>query len=428
VRQRQEVQEVLRRGLSRADSSASSRRARDRVPSPDLRVQGFRFAGVRCGVKARGLDLALLVSDCPATAAAVFTRSTVPGAPVVVSRRHVRGGRARGVVANSGCSNVAMGARGVRDAEAMAACAARAIGAAKREMLVASTGVIGQPLPLERIERGIAAAARALRPDGLARAARAIMTTDSVAKLAFERLRIGRREVRVAGIAKGSGMIEPDMATMLAFLVTDAALSPPFARRLLRETVGESFHRVTVDGETSTSDTAALLANGASGAPALTSRTSPGAAALGRALLAVATELAQALARDGEGATKLVTVDVRGAASAAEAERAARRIANSLLVKTALFGGDPNWGRILQTVGAARVRIALPRAEVRLGGVPVFRGGGSTGPRARARAGARLAAPEVEIRVALGAGRHHARLWTCDLSAAYVRINAEYTT
>jgi glutamate N-acetyltransferase / amino-acid N-acetyltransferase len=414
--------------VSRAAPAPRSARARDPAAAADLRVQGFSFAGVRCGVKARGLDLALLVSDRPATAAAVFTRSTVPGAPVLVSRRHLRGGRARGIVVNSGCSNVAMGERGVRDAEAMAGCAARAVGAAQREMLVASTGVIGEPLPLERIERGIAAAARALSADGLPCAAQAIMTTDTVPKLAFERVRSGRREVRVAGIAKGSGMIEPNMATMLAFVVTDAAVTPALARHLWRDAVDESFHRVTVDGETSTSDMAALLANGASGATPLAHRASPAATALGRALVAVATELAKSLARDGEGATKLVTVDVRGAATAAEAERAARRIANSLLVKTALFGGDPNWGRILQTVGAGRVRIALARSEVRLGGVPVFRAGASTGARARARAGARLAAPEVEIRVELGAGRHAARLWTCDLSRDYVRINAEYTT
>ena len=379
-------------------------------------------------MKSRGPDLALLVSDRPATVAGVFTRSTVPSAPVELCRARVPSGRARAVVVNSGCSNVAMGARGRRDAEAMAAAAAAALGCEASQVLVASTGVIGQPLPMAKIRRGIAGAARALSPGALGRAAEAIMTTDTVPKLASRALRVGGRAVRVAGIAKGSGMIEPDMATLLAFLVTDAALSVPVARRLVREVADETFNRVTVDGETSTSDTLLLLANGASGAAPVAGPRSAGAAALRDALLAVATELAQAIARDGEGATKLVTVSVEGAASPAEAERAARRIANSLLVKTALFGGDPNWGRILQTVGAGRVRIALARAQVRLGGVPVFRRGASTGPAARARAGQRLAAPEVEIRVDLGAGRARARLWTCDLSTDYVRINAEYTT
>jgi glutamate N-acetyltransferase/amino-acid N-acetyltransferase len=217
------------------------------------------------------------------------------------------------------------------------------------------------------------------------------------------------------------------MATMLAFLATDAAVPAPLLRRLWRGVVEETFNRVTVDGETSTSDTAVLLANGASGAAPLASAGGAPARALRAALLEVAGELARALARDGEGATKLVTVEVRGARSAAEAERAARRVANSLLVKTALYGGDPNWGRILQTIGAGGVRLALPRTEVRLCGVPVFRRGASAGPRARARAGARLAAPEVDIRVALGSGRASARVWTCDLSPAYVRINAEYS-
>jgi len=232
----------------------------------------------------------------------------------------------------------------------------------------------------------------------------------------------------VAGITKGSGMIEPRMATMLAFLVTDAAVAAPQLRRMLRETADATFNRVSVDGETSTSDTALLLANGASRAPRITGPRSPGARALAEALLAVSSVLARDLARDGEGATKLVTVEVCGARSAVQAEIAARRIANSMLVKTALFGCDPNWGRILQTVGAGEVAIALPRTEVRLAGVTVFRDGRPAGAAARARAGRALERPEVAIHVDLGAGRARARMWTCDLSTDYVRINAEYTT
>jgi glutamate N-acetyltransferase / amino-acid N-acetyltransferase len=391
-------------------------------------VAGFRFAGVRCGIKRRGPDLALLVSDRPASAAGVFTQSTVPGAPVVLSRRKLRSGRARAVVVNSGVSNVAMGRAGIRAAERMSALAARALGLPAREVLCASTGVIGMPLPLDKIEAGIDAAVAKLAPGGLPRAARAIMTTDTHPKAAGVTFGSGRRRCAVAGMAKGSGMIEPRMATMLAFFATDAAVAPGFLRRLWREVADETLNRVTVDGETSTSDTAVIFANGASGAAPITSERSLGAGALRAALLDTAGQLARALARDGEGATKLVTVDVSGARSDAEAERAARRIANSLLVKTALFGGDPNWGRILQTVGAGRVRLELPRTEVRLGGVPVFRAGASTGTAARARAGRALRARDVEIAVRLGAGRGRCRIWTCDLSTAYVRINADYTT
>lgn len=392
------------------------------------RVAGFSFAGVRCGIKRKGEDLALFASDRPASAAGVFTRSTVPGAPVVVSRAHLRGGRARVVAVNSGISNVAMGERGLRDARAMAEAAGREVGCEPRHVVVASTGVIGEPLPLAKIRRGLAEAAAALSPEGLPDAARAIMTTDTRPKLASRRVSIGGRRVHVAGVAKGSGMIEPRMATMLAYLFTDADVAAPALRGLWRSVVDETFNRVTVDGETSTSDSAVVLANGASGAPRITGPRSPGHRALHEAILGVATELARELARDGEGATKLVTVEVTGARSAAEAERAARRIANSALVKTALFGGDPNWGRILQTVGAAEVAIALPRARVGLGGVTVFRDGASAGPAARRRAGRRLAGEEVDIQVELGRGAGRARVWTCDLTYDYVRINAEYRT
>lgn len=391
-------------------------------------VPGFRAAGVRCGIKHQGLDLALIASDVPAAAAAVFTRSTVVGAPVTVSREHVRRGRLRAVVANSGCSNVAMGARGLRDARRMSALAAAAVGCRPAEVLVASTGVIGEPLPMERIEAGVAAAARALAPSGLAAASRAIMTTDLVPKLRATSVRLGRVTVQLAGMAKGSGMIQPDMATMLAFLVTDAAIAPPYLRRLLRETADTSFNRLTIDGEGSTSDTCALLANGVSGNAMLRGPASAGARAFAAALGELCQALARDIARDGEGASKLVTVRVSGARSAADAERAARRIANSVLVKTALFGGDANWGRILQTIGAGRVPLDLARTEVHLAGVSVFRAGASAGPEARARAQQALRAKEVEVAVKLGRGKGQATLWTCDLTYDYVRINAEYRT
>jgi glutamate N-acetyltransferase/amino-acid N-acetyltransferase len=422
VRQRQEAQEVLRRGVSDGVPAVPAR-----VP---LRVPGFRASGITCGIKPSGApDLALLASDAPCAAAGVFTRSTVVGAPVELSRARVRAGRARAVIVNSGISNVAMGEQGQRAARAMTRWTARALGCPEAEVLVASTGVIGQPLPLAKLRRGIPEAARALRAGGLSDAARAILTTDTRPKTAVRRVRVGDAVVHVAGVAKGVGMIEPRMATMLAFVVSDAAATPGFVRRVLREAAGDSFNRVSVDGETSTSDTALLLCNGRAGNRRLAGPRSPGAARFAAAVREVCQELARAIARDGEGATKLVTVRVAGARTPAEADTAARRIANSLLVKTALFGGDPNWGRVLQTVGAGGVRLDLARTQVRLCGVPVFRRGAATGEAARRQAGRRLrAAREVEIAVELGAGRASAWMWTCDLSYDYVKINAEYTT
>jgi glutamate N-acetyltransferase / amino-acid N-acetyltransferase len=398
------------------------------VSRSGIAVPGFRASGVRCGIKERGPDLALLVSDVPAAAAGVFTRSSVVGAPVTINRDRIRSGRGRAIIANSGCSNVAMGARGLRDARCMGALTARALGCSEDEVFIASTGVIGEPLPMAKLKKGIVRAGEALARRGLGDAAAAIMTTDTVPKLVATRTRVCGRTVSVAGIAKGSGMIEPNMATMLAFVLTDAAVAPPYLRRLLRDAADESFNRVTVDGEGSTSDTALVLANGLAENPLLRAASSPGARAFTGALHEVCQELARAIARDGEGATKLVTVRIRGARDAEEAMRAAKRIANSVLVKTALFGGDANWGRILQTVGAAEVRINLPRTEVSLAGVRVFHRGASAGPAARRRAQERLRSKEVEVEVELAAGRGQALVWTCDLSYDYVRINAEYRT
>ncbi len=399
------------------------------MTKPPFFVPGFRAAGVACGIKPSGdPDLALIVADEVASVAGIFTRSTVVGAPVELSRERVRTGRTRGVVVNSGCSNVAMGERGRRDAAAMTAAAARAIGVEAREMLVSSTGVIGEPLPMAKVRRGIKAAADALARDGFGAAARAIMTTDTVPKHASARVKLGRREVTVAGIAKGVGMIEPDMATMLAYLVSDAPATPAFLRGVLREAAGASFNRLTVDGEGSTSDTVLLMASGHAGGAPLRNAKSPGAKRFADAVTQVASDLTKQLARDGEGATKLVEVCVTGARNHRDAERAARRIANSMLVKTALFGGDPNWGRILQTVGAGRIPLRLDRTSVRLCGVSVLRDGASAGPAARKRAEKALQSPEVRIEVDLGTGRGRAAIWTCDLTYDYVKINAEYTT
>jgi glutamate N-acetyltransferase/amino-acid N-acetyltransferase len=328
-------------------------------------------------------------------------------------------------VVNSGCSNVAMGLRGVRDARTMARLAAQAVGCDEAEMLVASTGVIGQPLPLDVLKVAIPRAAAGLAAEGWDDAAEAIRTTDTHAKVASTRLKIGDRFITIQGIAKGSGMIEPNMATMLSFLATDAPIAPATLRAMLRRVADATYNCLSVDGESSTSDTVVLLANGAAGGATLRGEE---AARFEAGLLAVCEDLVRQLARDGEGATKLLLVEVEGAGSAAEAERAARRIGNSMLVKTAVFGGDPNWGRILQTIGAGRVRWDAETARIRVGGVVVFARGRSAGPAARKRAQKAHAAEEIKIQVDLGVGSHSARLFTCDLSYEYVRINAEYTT
>ena len=396
----------------------------ERVARP---VAGFRVSGIHAGIKARAKDLALIVCDELASVAAVFTRSTVVGAPVEVSRARVKRGRARAVVVNSGCSNVAMGARGIRDAHTMARYAARAIGCDENDVLLASTGVIGQPLPLDVLKRGIPQAVSALSPDGFADAAEAIRTTDTFAKVASARFALGGEKVTLQGIAKGAGMIEPNMATMLCFLATDAKISPVLLRAMLRRVTDATFNRLSVDGETSTSDSVMFFASGRSMRTALRAG-SREAKQFEVALQSVCEDLVRQLARDGEGATKLLLVDVRGARSAKEADRAARRIGNSMLVKTAVFGGDPNWGRILQTIGAARIAWHPERTQIRVGGVPVFTRGRSAGPAARKRAEAALRAEEIEIRVDLGKGQGEARLFSCDLTYEYIRVNADYTT
>ena len=396
-----------------------------KVRRESKRVPGFSAAGVHAGIKASAPDLALIVSDVPASVAAVFTKSTVVGAPVEVSRERVKSGRARGVVVNSGVSNVAMGARGIRDAKQMAKLAAKAVGCEEEEMLVASTGVIGEPLPMNVLKTGIPRVAAALAIDGWNDAAEAIRTTDTHAKVASTKLRLGGKLITLQGIAKGSGMIEPNMATMLSYLATDAKIAPAILRGMLSRVANQTYNCLSIDGEGSTSDTVILFANGAAGGGALHG---DDAHKFEVALLAVCEDLVRQLARDGEGATKLLIVEVEGAKNVAEADRAARRIGNSLLVKTAVFGGDPNWGRIMQTIGHGQIAWHPENTRVRVGGVVVFSKGRSAGPAARKRAEKAHEAEEIKIKVDLGLGKHSARLFTCDLTYDYVKINAEYTT
>lgn len=394
-----------------------------------MSLRGFRFAGVAAGLKESGRpDVALAVSDGPCAGAAVFTRNRFRAAPVLVSEARARRGRVRGVVANSGNANACTGARGLADARHMVKLAAAATEVPADEMCVASTGVIGVPLPMGKIQHGILAAAERLAHDGFDRFAEAILTTDKGPKTRIATLRLGRRQVTIAGCAKGAGMIAPDMATTLAFVFTDAAARPSFLRRVLRQEVTHTFNSVSVDGDTSTNDSLFLLANGASDAPLLGADDAAGEkfrAALREVLL----DLARALVRDGEGATHLVRIDVVGAKTAEAARAIGRRIAASPLVKTALFGADPNWGRILAAVGNAGVPIHPGRVDLDIGEVAVVRGGvGVAAEDTEARAHDVMTRAEYTIRIDLHAGRAQASVWTCDLGHEYVRINADYRT
>jgi glutamate N-acetyltransferase/amino-acid N-acetyltransferase len=387
---------------------------------------GFRASGISAGIKANnGLDLALLVSDAPATAAAVFTTNRVLAAPVVVSQEHLSGsgGTSSAIVVNSGCANACTGDEGLQAARDMAAETARLVNCPVRQVLVASTGVIGVALPIDKIRAGLPIAFRTLAADQGAAAARAIMTTDPFPKEAATRIALGSSEVTFGGMAKGSGMIEPMMATMLAFITTDAVISAPLLDRALREAIEDTFNAITVDGECSTNDCVMLLANGVSGA-----RVDDGSYhAFTDGLKTVCRELALGIVRGGEGATKLIAVKVTGAASPADARRCARAIANSPLVKTAIHGGDPNWGRLIAVAGRAGVSLELSRAQVSIGPVVLFKEG-RPHDEAAPRAAEYLRGKDLTVGVDLGAGKAASTVWTCDLSAEYVRINADYRT
>ena len=388
---------------------------------------GFRAAGIACGIKPAGKpDLALLVSDAPASAAGVFTTNVAQAAPIVISRRHLdaSGGRARAVIVNSGCANACTGPEGLEHAVQMARETGRALGCAGEEVLVASTGVIGVKLPMPKVLTGIPQAARALSLDGGADAARAIMTTDPFPKEAAAEAMVRQRTFRVGGMAKGSGMIEPMMATMLGFLTTDAQVHPALLQRALKAAVDVTFNAISVDGECSTNDCVFVMANGASGV-ALTDEDFP---ALVSALQHVCEPLAIGIVRGGEGATKLITIRVTGARTPEDARATARAIANSPLVKTAVHGGDPNWGRLVAVAGRATDTLVLDRARVRIGPVELFSDGVPHDERAP-DAAEYLRGKDISLDVDLGTGGSgEARMWSCDLTAEYVRINADYRT
>jgi glutamate N-acetyltransferase/amino-acid N-acetyltransferase len=382
---------------------------------------GAAKAGVKTGVAER-LDVGLVVSDRPCSAAGVFTTNQVIAAPCVITRAHVERGTLRGIVANSGIANACTGPQGDRAASEMARAAARAIGCQLHEVGVASTGVIGWQLPMDRIARAIGEIRTS--PDGFDDFSRAIMTTDTRPKIATAQADVDGITVRAIGVAKGAGMIHPEMATMLAFVLTDAEIPTDILKRITSRAARKSFNAISIDGDTSTNDTLLVLANGAAG---LSHRQENAIAAADGIITWVCEQLAKQILADGEGVTKVFQVDVKGAASQDDARRAARTITTSSLVKTAIHGADPNWGRILAAAGRSGAKIDDRKASIRIGGLEVFREGAPVkfDPADLRRA---FEQQEIAIELSLGLGGSDATAWGTDLSAEYVRLNADYTT
>ena len=392
---------------------------------------GFRAAGVHCGIRANHdkPDLALLVSDAPASAAAVYTTNLVKGAPLLVTKEHLQDGCARVIICNSGNANTC-NADGIEIAEAMCALVARHLGIPAGEVVVASTGVIGQPLPIAPIEAGMPALCGALSYDGGEQAARAIMTTDTFPKLAAAEFDVNGITCRVGGMAKGSGMIHPNMATLLAFITTDAAVDPAILAKTLRDSAEGTLNMLSVDGDTSTNDMCCVLANGLAGNEPITAP-GEGLDAFKNALTRVLTELTRMLARDGEGATKLLECRVTGAKTERDARLAAKGVISSSLVKSAMFGADANWGRALCALGYSGAAFDPNRVSVSFespaGRVSVCANGAGI-PFSEEQASRVLGEEEIAILIGLGDGEAAATAWGCDLTYDYVKINGDYRT
>ncbi len=390
--------------------------------------RGFAGAGATCGIKPSGKpDLALFASDRPAAAAVVATQNRFAAAPIHVTREHAKAGRARAFIVDAGNANAATGKRGLADARQMCALAAVALGVRPREVLVNSTGVIGVPLPMDRIAHGIPDLAARLCPAGLNDASEAFLTTDKAPKRTARRWAQGRQTVRLAVMVKGVGMIHPDMATMIGAVLTDAAIAPALLRRALRSAVGESFNCLTVDGDTSTNDMVVALANGASGASRIERVNSTAFRRLEEAMTAACQDMTRAMAADGEGASRVAVIHVRGARTPAEARQIARAVGTSNLFKAAMHGADPNWGRIAMAMGNAGVDFDPEGVSVRMAGTVLLRRGRPT-PFSAAQVSRAMRRDEVPVEITLGLGRGEARCWSSSLTEEYVRFNAAYTT
>ncbi|MDI6852435.1 MAG: bifunctional glutamate N-acetyltransferase/amino-acid acetyltransferase ArgJ [Deltaproteobacteria bacterium] len=389
-------------------------------------VPGFTAAGAAAGIKKHGgLDLALIVADTPAAAAGVFTTNRVKAAPVLITRARLRNGQAQAVLINSGNANACTGAEGLGAARHITGELARLLSLRESLVLPASTGVIGQPLPVPKIIQALPGLVGNLRPEGLPEAARAIMTTDTRPKTAYQQGQISGAKVTVAGIAKGAGMIHPDMATLLVFICTDAAVSPDLLKTSLKAGAEQSFNRITIDGDTSTNDMALLLASGKAG----NGPWGPGSPASGEfqeMLVAVMQDLARQVVADGEGVTRVFRILVQGAATPKEARQAAATIATSPLVKTAMAGADVNWGRLMAALGRSGARFDPAAVDIAFGGHPVVKSGQGLGEQAEAAARELILAGPFTITIDLHKGRFSDHYDTCDLTEDYIKINASY--
>ncbi len=390
-------------------------------------AKGYLASGVACGIKRSGKsDLAVVYSEAPATVAGVFTVNQVKAAPVVLTARRTAGGTARALVVNSGNANACTGEAGMRDAEKMAALTAHHLGLSDKEVLVASTGVIGRYLPMDKVSAGIEAASRSLSVEGGEEAARAICTTDTFVKEFSLTLNIGGKPVRIGGMAKGAGMIHPNLATLLAFLTTDAAVDPATLKAALGQAVARSFHCVTIDGDCSTNDTVLVMANGRAGNKPLKGLGGDGAK-FAEGLTSVCQELARRVVLDGEGATKFIEVKVKGAPTFEAARECAMAVAKSSLFKTAMFGMDANWGRIMAALGMAPVKLNPGKVDISFGPLKVAKDGAAV-EFSEAKALGLLKRKEVEVVIDLKSGKGEAAVFTSDLSYDYVKINAAYRT
>ena len=389
-------------------------------------VQGFKASAVKAGLKKdKELDLALIFSERETAVAGVFTTNKVVAAPVILTREHTKNGRARAIIANAGNANACTGKAGFNDARRTAELVADRLGIGSDEVLVASTGVIGQPLNVDNISEALPALVERLSPDGIPTAARAIMTTDSFAKISHFEGHAGGRPYRILGVAKGAGMIMPNMATMLCFIVSDIRIDSHDLNGVLSSSVETTFNRITVDGDTSTNDTVLVMANGMAGNTALTEADSKGFA---RGLETVMGELAQMIVRDGEGATKVIHMEIKGAHSASDALKAVRTVGNSSLVKTACYGQDPNWGRIMAALGRADIVMDEEKVDIWVNDILIVSAGLGKGQEAEKKAAEIMVRKEYTITIDLHQGDFEDRIITCDLTHEYVSINASYRT
>ncbi len=394
------------------------------IPGAVTAPRGFKAAAVHCGIKQQAEDLALIVSDCPAAAAATVTTNTFRAAPTFVTQEAVSNGIAQVIVANSGCANAATGEQGMSDARTMARLAAEATGVAAEDVIVCSTGIIGRRLPMDKVAEGIKQAAQRLTYEGGEEAARGIMTTDTAPKLVAVEFEVAGVTCRLGGICKGAGMICPQMATMLCFLTTDAAIEAPLLRSALLAAVEHSFNCITVDGDMSTNDTVAILANAQAGNRPLAAADDEGYFAFRQALDFVTQTLAKKIAADGEGCSKFIEIVVTGAQSWEQARMVGRAVANYNLFKTAIYGGDFNWGRIAAALGSSKVPVDPAAVTIRLQGITAWQGRPVELDMKECRSA--LEGRQVSVEIDLGLGQATARVWTCDLTPDYVHSNAAY--